>query len=845
MRPLELTVEGFRSYRGRVTFDWRDRRLVGIVGPIGAGKSSILDAVAFALYAKTPGIGSATKSLIHQLCDEAHVALTFEVGDEVWKVVRAPKRKGQSGHQLMRLASDDAGAEPIETVVQEGQVNERVEVLLGMDFHTFCRSVLLAQNRFADFLKATRTERDKVLKGVFGYERLDAARGAADRRVDRELAALEGLQRERGAIDEARARLDEARTRAEAAAKDLQAFDAAAPEVERLTEARREAEADEAAEAARVDDAMRLAATMPPREEVEEVVRDATKAAGALELARTTLADADAARAAADADLASVRERLGDRTMLRTFEQQVERHDRLAEAAEQAEEACANAGSRLAEAVAALQDAVAVVSETTGALAEAGERVVAAEAATADAREALTVAQHAEMAHELRGQLTAGERCPVCAQPVTTVPRRGAAPKAVAAATKALRRAEAAEQQARSDREALAAEEAMARAAVAGAEQRKDDATRAVEQAAASVRDAEATLTSVKDLLAEQLGAGEPRALIEAREEELAAAEQAARAAGSEFEAARTALDAERERADHATATLVELGSRVAGIWGALGIPRPTGTDPGAIRSAYVDAGSELQARRAAASEARADAARRANESAESLAAVLTAIGLAPGDDFAAARSERHGLHEMITGRIAELEAQITREGELERDVLETEARLSIAKRLAGDLRPARFLAFLLEEERAELAELGSGLFETLSDGAYRFAADDSFDILDLNAADRTRKADSLSGGETFLASLALALALAEMVARGGGRLEAFFLDEGFGSLDPEHLDRAMAGIERLVAGDGGRLVVLVSHVAEMREAIEDLIVLDKHDLTGDTVVVSGATLED
>ena len=44
MRPLELTVEGFRSYRGRVTFDWRDRRLVGIVGPIGAGKSSILDA---------------------------------------------------------------------------------------------------------------------------------------------------------------------------------------------------------------------------------------------------------------------------------------------------------------------------------------------------------------------------------------------------------------------------------------------------------------------------------------------------------------------------------------------------------------------------------------------------------------------------------------------------------------------------------------------------------------------------------------------------------------------------------------------------------------------------------
>ncbi len=55
MRPLELTIDGFRSYRGPTTFDWRDRRLVGIVGPIGAGKSSILDAMAFALYGRTPG----------------------------------------------------------------------------------------------------------------------------------------------------------------------------------------------------------------------------------------------------------------------------------------------------------------------------------------------------------------------------------------------------------------------------------------------------------------------------------------------------------------------------------------------------------------------------------------------------------------------------------------------------------------------------------------------------------------------------------------------------------------------------------------------------------------------
>ncbi len=76
------------------------------------------------------------------------------------------------------------------------------------------------------------------------------------------------------------------------------------------------------------------------------------------------------------------------------------------------------------------------------------------------------------------------------------------------------------------------------------------------------------------------------------------------------------------------------------------------------------------------------------------------------------------------------------------------------------------------------------------------------------------------------------------MVARTGGRLDAFFLDEGFGSLDPEHLDLAMDGIEALVADGQERLVVVVSHVPEMRDRIEDLIVLDRDAVTGDTRVL-------
>jgi exonuclease SbcC len=161
-------------------------------------------------------------------------------------------------------------------------------------------------------------------------------------------------------------------------------------------------------------------------------------------------------------------------------------------------------------------------------------------------------------------------------------------------------------------------------------------------------------------------------------------------------------------------------------------------------------------------------------------------------------------------------------------------------ERITSDLTNSRFIRYLLDDERSRLGQLGSEHFERLSSGRYRFTEDGAFNIVDLTAADAVRKAESLSGGETFLASLALALALAEMVTRTGSRLDAFFLDEGFGALDPEHLDLAMEGVEALAADEGKRLVVVVSHVPELRHRLEDLIMLDRDPTTGDTRVVHG-----
>ncbi|MCP1365724.1 SMC family ATPase, partial [Halomonas sp. BBD48] len=89
--------------------------------------------------------------------------------------------------------------------------------------------------------------------------------------------------------------------------------------------------------------------------------------------------------------------------------------------------------------------------------------------------------------------------------------------------------------------------------------------------------------------------------------------------------------------------------------------------------------------------------------------------------------------------------------------------------------------------------------------------------VIDTDMGDEQRSVHSLSGGETFLVSLALALGLASM-ASGRLKIESLFIDEGFGSLDPQSLALAMEALDGLQAQ--GRKVGVISHVQEMHERI-------------------------
>jgi exonuclease SbcC len=139
-------------------------------------------------------------------------------------------------------------------------------------------------------------------------------------------------------------------------------------------------------------------------------------------------------------------------------------------------------------------------------------------------------------------------------------------------------------------------------------------------------------------------------------------------------------------------------------------------------------------------------------------------------------------------------------------------------------LRATSFERWLTSEALDSLVAEASATLMELSAGQYQLDRDDRNDlvVIDSQDAGARRPVHTLSGGETFQASLALALALSRQVVQlsaGMRDLNSMFLDEGFGTLDPETLDTVATTLERLAA-DKDRMVGLVTHVAALAERV-------------------------
>ena len=179
MRPTRLVIEGLRSFRTPATIDFGDRNWIAVVGDTGAGKSSILEAMIYALYGQATFSGRSNQ-LMNDTSDTLRVLLRFRVSGKDWEVARGVTGT-KSWAKLVRCGSD---GDPIEGSQGVRVVNDRIEKLLGLDSDAFLRTVVLPQGRFARLLVEDKpTERSRILQQVWRTHELEAMGLAAGRRL--------------------------------------------------------------------------------------------------------------------------------------------------------------------------------------------------------------------------------------------------------------------------------------------------------------------------------------------------------------------------------------------------------------------------------------------------------------------------------------------------------------------------------------------------------------------------------------------------------------------------------------------------------------------------------------
>jgi exonuclease SbcC len=775
MRPVRLEIEGFASFRDRIEIDFEGADLFVLFGPTGAGKSSVIDALGFALYGSVPRYDDArlVAPVISQGMNEARVRLDFGVGGDTYTAVRVVRRtktgattreaRLQRGEQVLAGTADELTLE--------------VEKLLGLPFQHFTRCVVLPQGDFADFLHAKAGERQELLIRLLG---LDVYRRIAQ------------TSNQRASADTNRAALIAERLSGELACATDDALADAVSRVDDLSRLLGKLEQSRAELAglvdtiAKSDEAAKLAAT-------RSAALDAVRTPDGIEDLARELADSTAATTAAeDALAAAVTAREAEEQQRRELPERavlagtLEKHTTLVE----------RAGQR-AEAEARLQESAGVVDLAAGELANARDAAATAEAALQQVRRERAAAHLAEHLH-------VGEPCPVCHRAVESVPEH-APPAELDAARSARAEAEGALERART---AHAAAERSRAARQRDVEHLRTEIERldAELAAAPSKEDATAQLEAI-DRIEKHL-ANTQRRERDARDSVDAARKRAQRLDRDRQAARRAWSTAVRELATHGFAPPVHEGDDLREDWHAL------------VAWASSVAPAEREAadtHRRTGREAEQAFERIAAQQLEACASADVAVPPkqeprdACADALASARADAERIRrDLDTARLLRVEHDAVR------------LRATVARELGRQLDARNFERWLMNRALRQLVVGASRVLLQLSGEAFSLALDDrnEFQVIDHRNADERRMARTLSGGETFLASLALALALAEHVADlasgGAARLDALFLDEGFGTLDADTLDTVAAAIEEL--GSRGRMVGLVTHVRDLAE---------------------------
>ena len=930
MRPLRLTLSAFGPYAAETTLDLEKLGRGGlylITGDTGAGKTTLFDAITYALYDhSSSGIreGSMLRCKYADDKTPTFVELEFEVHGVRYTVRRNPEyqRPKARGEGMTTEKADATLTYPDDRppVTKAKDVTAAVQEIIGLDYNQFSQIVLIAQGQFTKLLNASTEERSRIFRKLFRTQRyaqlqerlqaeasaLNQQRTAQNAKLDSLLGGLQFSPEDPDAEalralcaqtvpETALALLDTLTARQAAALEEagtaLQATEAqldtvqqqlgAAAQAQRLAQqlAARQAElaaAKPALDAARVEadrhagDAAQLDAltaqvtqaqsALAAYDALDTLCRQQTEARDAARLAaaqahkrRTQLDSLNAALAAAETELAALADADTRLLALQTRSTQL---------------------TQRGEALAKLEQRLADCQRQAKAAHKAQENYRAAAAAQDEARarrDALERAFLDAQAGLLAEGLTEGAPCPVCGS--THHPARALLPHTAPtqAQVEAARQA-AAEADRQAQNASAAAQSAIAAANEAKTSLRRDAETLLPERFTTPEGTVPLTFALMTNVLAEEnaaLQTTQADCKAQCRQAEADCRRKAQLEADRQAKTRqRPALEQAAAEADRSAAaqnaSADALEGQIAERRAALPYPRR------ADAQAALD---KLEADRSTLRTGMDTAQRKLKQAEQTVAAAEAAVEALTAQQTAAQKELPARSAEELTAQQTELtaarETLRSREKQLSAQLLPNrktaaqyrtaaEARQTLESRwqwvsalaaTAGGTLTSKqkikleayiqmnYLDRILRYANTRLMQMTAGQYELERIGAENQRSQSGLDLGVIDHYNGTRRSvKTLSGGESFKASLALALGLSDEVqsSAGGIRLDTLFLDEGFGSLDEESLELAIRVLSGLTEGD--RLVGIISHVGALKDRIDRQVVVHKARTGGSTV---------
>ena len=919
MRPLLLTVSAFGPYAEKLTLDMStlgEGGLYLITGDTGAGKTTVFDAITFALYGEASGTGRQTDCLRSKYAapeTPTFVELKFDYAGAVYTVRRNPEytRPAKRGGGETTESADATFTRPDGSVVTKvKEVTRAVTELIGVDRNQFTQIAMIAQGDFLRLLLAPTAERSAVFRKIFrteNYGKLQDGIKSKFREINAELSELNrGLKQSASSVKTADGSMHKAELDVLCAAEitptdevialidlinksdklSLESVDKQIAETERsLTDIKVALTAAETEQAA----VKRLAEA---KKFVEENKQSEEKLRSDLAAEKAKGGERDVLSAEAQ----KIKSMLPKYTEIDTVSGEIAAKENASSAAEKKKTVTQKLKTDLENSlnekkalVSSLKDADRIFGEINAEVQalEADRKKVDAineklksygeqkriyndklkkytekkaefdlQNAQADRLERLWLDEQAGV---LAAGLNEGVACPVCGSISHPNPAKlsDAAPDEQSVkAAKAKRDGLRAETE---DLSAVAGEikgrlkilgEEIANSAAEFIGEKTENLPQRLNDFAKAL---EARLTAAK---ASKIDA-ENR--IKQRDE------------------AQNSLPEIEKRLDEARKTLAETETEIARLSAELGaaVNRKNALAAELKFSSKADAEKEiaaLEAKKAEMEKALEKAQGELDQFLQKMTAEKAAIATleeqlktksdvdvaALTDRKAALEAQKEGetlSRDRITARISanaatrdEIEKRAVRLRDTEKKWRTVKALSDVAGGTVSEKEKIMLETYVQTTYFDRIIRRANGRLVTMSGGQYELIRRRDTDNrrsqtgLELDVIDHyngsSRPVNTLSGGESFKASLALALGLSDEIqsSAGGVRLDSMFIDEGFGSLDEKSLDQAMKSLEKL--SDGNRLVGIISHVAELKERIDKQIIVTKQKTGGSTAKI-------